>query len=158
MPSLTGLLGPVHCLPVGAGLLTDLLKLFEKQILDAPSRNKSSHVVDMPFMSVEWTSLKYCTQKLRAGTAENKWSSWKWGWTGAQMRLLHVSEGKAPVSFRLCPGELFPLLDAWSGRGLWNPGGCRRGCWCCRWWETRQPILSSSVESPAALWQADGTY
>lgn len=67
-----------HCLPVGAGLLIDLLKLFEKQILDAPSRNKWSSVVDVPFMSVEWTSLKHCTQKLRAGTAETNGSSWKW--------------------------------------------------------------------------------
>lgn len=77
MPSLTGLLGPARCLPVGAGLLIDLLKLVEKQILDPPSRNKMSHVVDVLLMSVEWTSLKHSTQKLRAGMAENKRSSWK---------------------------------------------------------------------------------
>lgn len=59
-----------HCLPIRAGLLIDLLKLFEKQILDAPSRNKLSSVVDVPFISVEWTSLKHRTKKLRAGIAE----------------------------------------------------------------------------------------
>lgn len=45
--------GPARCLPVGAGLLIDLLKLVEKQILDPPSRNKMRHVVDVLLMSVE---------------------------------------------------------------------------------------------------------
>lgn len=51
------------------GLLIDLLKLLERQLLDAPSRNKLSSVVDMPFISVEWTSLECCTQLFRAGAA-----------------------------------------------------------------------------------------
>lgn len=38
--------------------------------------------------------------------------------------------------FAWCPVDLFPLQDAGTAWGLWNTGGCRKGCWnsrCCGW-------------------------
>ena len=48
-------------------------------------------MVDVPFISVEWTSLKHCTQKLRAGTAETNGVPENENNLGLE-REVHVSE------------------------------------------------------------------
>lgn len=74
MPSLIGLLRPIQKWALstswGCTLNGSFQTLFLRIRLNVPSRNKSSSAVDVPFMSVEWTSLKHCIRQLRAGPAE----------------------------------------------------------------------------------------
>lgn len=152
MPLLIGLMVPVQKWTLFTSQVWTLNRssqTLEKQLLNAPSRNKLSSVVDVPFTSVEWNSLEHGTQLLKAGAAETSGVPGNKNKPGLESESCMCQRGGSFV-FAWCPVELFLC---WM---LGQPGACetqeeagRDAGTAVLWGETAHPLPSHGLSSAA---------